>query len=81
MNIEEKSICDSLRRAKRWLSHIHFADSNRLAPGQGHVNFAQVIGTLGEIGYAGFVSIEIVPSPDQWTAAKLAIDHLRPLMG
>ena len=45
MNIEERSICDSLVDAKQWLAHIHFADSNRLAPGQGHLDFRKTVKT------------------------------------
>jgi len=39
MNIEEKSIEESLTKAKSYIEYIHFADSNRWAPGFGHINF------------------------------------------
>jgi sugar phosphate isomerase/epimerase len=80
MNIEEQSIYDAIKNAKRYLAHFHLADNNRLAPGQGHLDFKKIIKALKEIGYKGFVSAEILPKPDQYTAAKLAIEHIKSLI-
>ncbi|HDY74037.1 MAG TPA: sugar phosphate isomerase/epimerase [Euryarchaeota archaeon] len=80
MNIEEKSIIESLKAAKHKLSHVHLVDSNRLAPGQGHVDFKSVIRTLQDIGYEGYLSAEILPKPDDETAARLNIMHVRKLL-
>jgi len=79
MNIEERSLCESLREAKKYLYHVHIADSNRQAPGQGHLDFRKIMDTLEEIGFKGFGTVEILPLPDQYTAAKLAAEHLRSL--
>ena len=43
MNIEEISIYQSIERAKDHLSHVHFADSNRWAPGCGHLDFQPLL--------------------------------------
>lgn len=80
MNIEEKSICDSMMRAEEYLAHVHFSDSNRRAPGQGHLDFKKIIGTLQEIGYENFITAEILPLPTQYEAAKLAIEYLKRIM-
>lgn len=80
MNIEEQSIYDAIKNARRYLAHFHLADNNRLAPGQGHLDFKKIIKALKEIGYKGFVSAEILPKPDQYTAAKLAIEHIKSLI-
>jgi len=77
MNIEEVSIYESIKRSKDYLTHVHVADSNRWAPGSGHLDFAQIIRTLEEIGYKGYLSAEILPFPDPDSAARLAIEHLR----
>jgi len=77
MNIEDASILNSLRKAKQRISYVHFADSNRQAPGKGHLDFPKIISTLKDIGYDGFVTAEILPYPDPDTAAKMAIDYLR----
>lgn len=77
MNIEDASITDSLREAGDRISYIHFADSNRWAPGQGHLNFPEIIGVLKSISYHGFVTVEMLPEPDPDSAARMAIDYLR----
>jgi sugar phosphate isomerase/epimerase len=77
MNIEEASIEAALRKAAGRIHHVHVADSNRWAPGDGHVDFASIIRTLESIGYEGYLSAEILPRPDEQTAAWRAIAHLR----
>jgi len=79
MNIEERSITKSIRQAKGYLAHVHFSDSNRLAPGQGHIDFYKIAEALRDIGYEGFVSGEIQPEPDPSTAARLTIELIRSL--
>lgn len=77
MNIEESSILDSLNDAAEYIDYIHFADSNRLAPGWGHFDFKQVVDTLANINYQGAVGIEILPKPNDSEAARQAIQHLK----
>lgn len=73
MNLEEASIADALRRAGPRLGHLHFADSNRLAIGLGHTDIAPVAQALRDTGYRGYVSGEVLPLPDDGTAAKQTI--------
>jgi sugar phosphate isomerase/epimerase len=80
MNIEERSIYGAIKDTREYLQYIHFADSNRLAPGQGHLDFKEIINSLKEINYKNFLSVEILPIPDQHRAAKLAIEHLGTLI-
>jgi len=77
MNIEDASIPGSLRQAGDRVRYVHLADSNRLAPGRGHLDFVEIVGTLREIGYDGYVTAEILPEPDPDTAAADAIAYLR----
>ncbi len=79
MNIEEVSIYDSLIQAKDYITHVHFADSNRWAPGCGHLDFQKVAETLKGINYQGYVSAEILPLPNQDTAAEKTIETLNKL--
>ena len=79
MNIEESSMEESLSRAGGWIAHVHVADSNREAPGHGHIDFRKFVETLMRIGYEGFYSAEILPEPDGKTAISDAIAHMRPL--
>lgn len=73
MNIEEVSLAGALRQAGTKLGYVHLADSNRLAAGQGHVDFYELAGVLRQMGYSGYISAEILPLPDSQTAAELAI--------
>lgn len=77
MNIEEPSITDSILSARDHLFHVHVADSNRWYPGAGHIDFAEIVDTLNEINYQGFVSAEILPYPDPDTAAVKTIEYMR----
>ncbi len=76
MNIEEVSIYDSIIQAKDYISHVHFADSNRWAPGCGHLDFKEIIKTLKKINYQGYVSAEILPLPDPNSCARLTAKTL-----
>jgi sugar phosphate isomerase/epimerase len=77
MNIEERSIADALRAGGRQIGHIHFVDSNRRPPGEGHIDFVAAVAVLQEIGYDGYLSAEAVPYPDSETAAAQSIKTFR----
>jgi sugar phosphate isomerase/epimerase len=77
MNIEEASIEDSIIRAGKSIFHFHVADSNRMYPGSGHLNFASILQALRSAGYQGWISGEFMPIPDPDTASKRNIDFLR----
>lgn len=81
MNIEERTLVHAIRAAGKYIKYVHFADSNRWAPGCGHLNFQEVVRVLQEIGYEGFISAEILPRPDDTTAAELAIRYFRNVLG
>ncbi len=81
MNIEDDSIIGSLERNIEYIKYIHFADSNRLAPGQGHINFESIIAILKENRFDGWISIEILPKPDPDTAARQAANYILPMLG
>lgn len=80
MNIEEASIEGSLMAFQKYIGYVHFADSNRLAPGMGHLNFPNIIAVLDAIRYSGYVTAEILPHPDPDTAAARAARFLRTLI-
>lgn len=81
-NIEEPSLDHCFRQAmtagRLW--HVHLGDSNRLPPGQGHLDFASIIATLRTIGYQGYLSAELLARPDPDTAAAQTIATMRPLV-
>ncbi|NLA59093.1 MAG: sugar phosphate isomerase/epimerase [Firmicutes bacterium] len=77
MNIEEPSIEGSLRKYIDYIGYIHFADSNRHAPGRGHLDFESIFTTLTALQYNGFITVEILPYPEPDIAAKEAVEFLR----
>jgi sugar phosphate isomerase/epimerase len=79
VNIEEPSLYKCFRQvmAAGRLWHVHLGDSNRLPPGQGHLDFAGIVSTLREIGYQGYLSAELLPRPDPDAAATATIEHMR----
>lgn len=62
MNIEERSVDGALRDAGAWLTHVHMADSNRGAPGDGHLDVPAVMDALRDIDYHGVVCFEPFPA-------------------
>ncbi len=79
MNIEERDPVASLRKHAGLIGHMHFADSNRWAPGWGHIDFAACVKALAESGYKGFISVEILPKPTPETCAEESIKTLKML--
>ena len=70
---------DALRLAGKRLGYMHLVDSNRRAAGQGHTNFGDLAAVLRQIGYSGYIGAEILPLPDDDTAARMAIATFRSL--
>jgi len=79
MNIEEPNIEESIRLAGDRIFHFHYADSNRLYPGAGHLDFHSILESLYSTGYTGFISGEHMPDPDAELSAKKGINYLRGL--
>jgi sugar phosphate isomerase/epimerase len=88
MNIEEYSISGAIFAIGALLNHVHLSDSNRLAPGLGHTDFAEVLHTLQEVGYEGRLTFELIPTlpnvmedepdpPSFDDVAGQAIGHMR----
>lgn len=80
MNIEDVSIGNTLAANSQWVKYIHLADSNRWAPGEGHLDFDDVFRGLRTAGFDGWGSIEILPKPDPDTAAQRAARTMLPLI-
>ncbi|MBA7559507.1 sugar phosphate isomerase/epimerase [Candidatus Atribacteria bacterium 1244-E10-H5-B2] len=77
MNVEDVDIWGNIRQAIDYIVHVHYSDSNRLAPGMGHFDFMKMTKILKEIEYKGYISAEILPVPDSYTAAKQTIDSMK----
>lgn len=77
MEIEEKDIIKSLINARKYLGHVHIADTERNRPGKGGINFHAIIKELHESGYNGYLSIEIACKYNQMHEAKKSVEFLK----
>ena len=71
MNIEEKNICSSIKRAKNKLFHFHVAENDRGIPGSGTLDFDSIFETLKEINYSGYVTLEMFIQANKQTSKDL----------
>lgn len=62
------------------LAHVHVCDSNRLAPGWGHLPLRDVLAVLAAVGYRGWATVECRQQPSPEQAARQAARHLRGLL-
>ena len=78
VNIEDAALADTLRLAGDSLMCIHLADSNRQAPGTGHLDFLHVVRALNAMGYSGYLSLDAVPAKPDWkTLVKSSIHFMK----
>ncbi|MEM2384788.1 MAG: sugar phosphate isomerase/epimerase family protein, partial [Candidatus Bathyarchaeia archaeon] len=59
MNIEEKSFVEPVKKLGKKLKHVHLSESNRLALGDGHIDFPTFLSALKDIGYDKYLCVEV----------------------
>jgi sugar phosphate isomerase/epimerase len=62
MNIDEADMASAIGNTGKDLIHIHLADSNRAAPGEGHTDFKPILQMLKQIEYQGYLTFELLPA-------------------
>jgi sugar phosphate isomerase/epimerase len=76
----------TVHRLARFIRHFHLEDiaasrvHHHLLPGEGAIDFGATLRAIREIGYTGWVTIELYPyvdDPD--AAARTALERIRPL--
>lgn len=77
MNIEELDLGVALVEAGEMLAYVHLADSQRLEPGQGHLDFASIFDGLHRLGYDGWASMECNLSGEPADVLPRAAEFLR----
>ncbi|MCM8830215.1 MAG: sugar phosphate isomerase/epimerase [Candidatus Omnitrophica bacterium] len=78
MSDEQKSIPEIIREGRKYLKHFHTNDKNLGGPGSGDIDYTPIIATLKEIGYNGWLSVEVfdfTPGPE--AIAKQSIEYLK----
>ncbi len=83
MASEGRPIPDIIRSVQAEdIGHFHVNDPNLYGPGMGDVDYAPIAAALGDIGYDGWVSVEVFKyDPDPETIASRSIDYLRRFWG
>jgi sugar phosphate isomerase/epimerase len=78
MSAEKDDVPTLLRRHRAELYHFHANDPNLRGPGFGTVDFVPIFATLKEIGYTGWVSVEVFDyTPDPETIATQSLEYMR----
>ena len=70
MNMEDDDLLGSIRKAGSRLVDFHVADSNRMAPGMGALDWQAIVETLREVGYDGALTVEFVAPIDRTPANR-----------
>ena len=82
MNIEEKNPPEAIVEAGKLVKHFHTCENDRGIPGTGHVPWKDIIRSLNEINYDGFLIFEafsvqreeILNSANIWRSQELIPD-------
>lgn len=85
LHLDAKAMCSEnepiptiIKAHASYLRHFHANDPNRRGPGFGSLDFAPIMAALREVGYDGYVSVEVFDfSPDPKTIAAKSIEYLR----
>ncbi len=78
MSSEGQPIPDIIRASAAHLAHFHANDANMRGPGMGQIDFVPILQTLKEIGYQGWVSVEVFDyEPGVEALARESIEYLQ----
>jgi sugar phosphate isomerase/epimerase len=80
MNIEERSIPDTIRKCGDVISHVHLADNTRLEPGSGSIDYASILQALKDVDFKGYMAFECGLSGPGETVLPESVSYLRRLM-
>jgi sugar phosphate isomerase/epimerase len=78
MSTEGDSAVELIRRHRAEMYHFHANDPNKRGPGFGDTDFVPIFAALKEIGYKGWVSVEVFDyTPDPETIATKSLEYMR----
>ena len=78
MSSEDSTPAELIRLARDYVVHFHANDPNRRGPGMGDVDFEPIFAALLDIGYDGWVSVEVFDySPGIEALAGESIANMR----
>jgi sugar phosphate isomerase/epimerase len=77
MNIEERSVIDTIRDHGARARHFHLCETHGGRFGTGGLDFPGVLATLRTSGYGGYTSLKIYRGDDWETGARASAEFLR----
>lgn len=79
---EAKPIPEIIREFAPLVKHFHANDANRRGPGFGDTDFVPIAAALKEVGFQGYVSVEVFDyTPDPETIAQESLRYLKQVFG
>jgi sugar phosphate isomerase/epimerase len=79
---ESLPIPQVIRNSKKHLAHFHANDANLLGPGMGEIKYEPIIAALREVGYDGYLSVEVFDfKPGAERIATESIRYLKRVCG
>ncbi len=82
MSTEARPIPEIIRASAARVRHVHANDANRRGPGMGDTDFRPIAQALREVGYDGYVSVEVFefdPGPE--VIASESLGYLKRVFG
>ena len=78
MSSEGKPIPEIIRDSAKHLIHFHANDANKRGPGMGEIDFVPILQALQDVGYDGWVSVEVFDyDPGVEALASESIEYLK----
>jgi sugar phosphate isomerase/epimerase len=78
MSTEDRPTPDVIRSHVKYLHHFHANDPNLRGPGFGKTDFVPIFQALKDVGYKGWVSVEVFDyTPDPETIARESLRYVR----
>lgn len=69
LSMEEKDMYLAIKDCGTRIFDVHLGDNNRLAPGDGNIDWKRFINALREVGYTGDLAFEAMPPIDRTPAS------------
>lgn len=76
MSIEEPDLYAAIRACRGRIVDVHTGDTNRMAAGDGSLDWSKIISTLREVGYDGALAFESSPPIDRTPLGQFGAKQL-----